>query len=280
MTTKTNIAADSKDANGGGNEANNKRKNDYSAPALEKGLDILELLAHEPNGLTLSHIANKLSRSVGQIFRMLAVLEKRGYVKTADSSDTYHLSLKMFVLSHRQTPIGQLTQAAAAEMKRLAIATEQSCHLSIYSQGKIIIIAQENSPADRGLQVRLGAEADLIDSCSGHLWLAFSQPDQRRSMLSERANFQNKHQTPINLEQQLDTIAEKGFERTASRQINGITDIGFPVFSYDGAISAALTIPFLQHIDGSQGITMDEATARLKQSAQTISEALGYFGEN
>ncbi|MFN3236074.1 MAG: IclR family transcriptional regulator, partial [Pseudomonadales bacterium] len=128
-------------------EALSKRKNDYTAPALEKGLDILELLATEPEGLTLSHIASKLSRSVGQIFRMLAVLESRGYVQTGATSDVYQLTLKLFELSHMQTPIAQLTLAASPEMKHLARVTEQSCHLSIYSQGKVIIIAQESSPA-------------------------------------------------------------------------------------------------------------------------------------
>ncbi len=261
-------------------EINHKRKNDYSAPALEKGLDILELLAEEPKGLTLSQIAAKLSRSVSQIFRMLAVLQDRGYVQAGESSDTYRLTLKMFVLSHRQTPIGQLTQAAATAMKHLALATDQSCHLSIYSQGKIIIIAQENSLSDRGLVVRLGAETDLIDSCSGHLWLAFSSQEDRLTMLTERQNTQGKHNTPADLDDRLTSISLSGYERTASRQLQGITDIGFPVFSFDGEITAALTIPFLQRIDGGQRVNIDEATEHLKLSAQAISEALGFFGDS
>lgn len=257
-----------------------KRKNDYTAPALEKGLDILELLATEPEGLTLSHIASKLSRSVGQIFRMLAVLESRGYVQTGATSDVYQLTLKLFELSHMQTPIAQLTLAASPEMKHLARVTEQSCHLSIYSQGKVIIIAQESSPADRGLNVRLGAEADLIDSCSGHLWLAFSEPDARKLMLKERATLQDKSALPEDLTERLESIASAGFERTSSRQIMGITDIGYPVFSHNGTMAASLTMPFLEHIDGSQTVSMLDATEALRRSAVQISAALGYFGDN
>ena len=44
----------------------------YSAPALEKGLDILELLAGEAEGLSQAAIAERLGRSTGEIFRMLA----------------------------------------------------------------------------------------------------------------------------------------------------------------------------------------------------------------
>ena len=42
----------------------------YSAPALEKGLDILELLAGSSPGLTQNQIAARLGRSPSELFRM------------------------------------------------------------------------------------------------------------------------------------------------------------------------------------------------------------------
>ena len=52
----------------------------YTAPALEKGLDILELLADAGEGLSQNQVAARLGRSVGEIFRMLEVLERRGWL--------------------------------------------------------------------------------------------------------------------------------------------------------------------------------------------------------
>ena len=52
----------------------------YSAPALSKGLDILELLATQPAGLKKTEIAAELGRTVNELYRMLAVLESRGFV--------------------------------------------------------------------------------------------------------------------------------------------------------------------------------------------------------
>jgi DNA-binding IclR family transcriptional regulator len=46
----------------------------YSAPALEKALDILELLAESDQPLSQSGIAESLDRSVGEIFRVLQTL--------------------------------------------------------------------------------------------------------------------------------------------------------------------------------------------------------------
>ena len=46
-------------------------KKNYSAPALDKGLDILELLALSSRSLTQAEIADHLNKSVNEIYRML-----------------------------------------------------------------------------------------------------------------------------------------------------------------------------------------------------------------
>ncbi len=51
----------------------------YPTPALEKGLDILELFASTPEGLTVSEVARRLERTVSEIFRMILCLEQRGW---------------------------------------------------------------------------------------------------------------------------------------------------------------------------------------------------------
>ena len=60
----------------------------YQAPALKKGLEILELLATSEQALTMSDISGALGRSVGEIFRMLQVLEERGDMASLASSQS------------------------------------------------------------------------------------------------------------------------------------------------------------------------------------------------
>ena len=86
----------------------------YSAPALEKGLDILELLADSAPGLTQNQIAARLGRSAGELFRMLEVLERRGYLGRSPSDGSYSLTLKLFELAHRQPPVKRLLARRAA----------------------------------------------------------------------------------------------------------------------------------------------------------------------
>src|ERR1700733_6499817 len=63
----------------------------YTAPALDKGLDILELFASEPDGLTTSQVARRLGRTVGEIFRMLVCLAERGYISQVLPDEHFQL---------------------------------------------------------------------------------------------------------------------------------------------------------------------------------------------
>ena len=53
----------------------------YRAPALDKGLDILELLAATEESLSQAEIAKALDRSPNEIYRMLDRLVRRGFVR-------------------------------------------------------------------------------------------------------------------------------------------------------------------------------------------------------
>ncbi len=102
------------------NGSTRKRK-EYSAPALEKGLDIVEALAKAPEGLTSADISERLGRPMGQLFRMLVVLQQRGYVAYQADSERYELTLKLFEIAHGLGPVRRLNLVAAPLMKQYSM---------------------------------------------------------------------------------------------------------------------------------------------------------------
>lgn len=140
---------------------------EYAAPALEKGLDILELLADQPGGLSQTEIAEGVGRSVGQIFRVLASLERRGYVTRDRQSGLYLFSMRMFDLAHRHPPLRGLIAVATGPMRDLADLVRQSCNLSVLDEGRVRVIAQVESPADFGYRVRVGATFPVETTATG-----------------------------------------------------------------------------------------------------------------
>ena len=253
-----------------------RERKKYRAPALAKGLDILELLSTEPAGLSLSGIASSLSRSVGEIFRMVVVLEDRGYVAPVAGTDRFSMTGKLLTISHGYPPVQRVTQVAGPVMRKLARLTGQSCHLVVYYEGRGIIVAQNDSPNDRGLNVKLGAEAPLTDSCSGHVLLAFADPEQRKLRLAEQPSQLRKPVSKKALNAALNNVLSRGYEHMDSAQVEGVRDIGFPVFNANGSVYSVLVVPFLNHIDGSNHMDIASVTGLLGSAATELSTELGY----
>lgn len=251
------------------------RRKQYSAPALEKGLDILELLSGEAQGLNISELAKRMGRSVGEVFRMMAVLEQRGYIQLREESDAYVLTLKMFALSHRFPPISRLSAAAVSVMKQLAHDTKQSCHVVIHYEGRGHVVAQQDAPTARILSVRLGAEAPLLDTCSGHVLLAFADDSERGRMLDKIPDTQRKPRRG-EIDKLVKRVQKRGHEIIKSGQVHGVQDIGYPVRDHSGHVIAALVIPFVAYLDDSHPVMLDEVSDLAAAAAERISSNLGF----
>ena len=251
-----------------------KRK-EYSAPALEKGLDIVEALAKEPEGMTSAEISERLGRPMGQLFRMLVVLQQRGYVAYQAESERYEMTLKLFELAHGLGPVRRLNLVAAPLMKELSREIGQSCHLVIYYAGKGHVVVQQNAPSARVLSVRLGVEVPLFDACSGHILLAFTEDADRGEML-EAIPPSHRRPSKSALKKLVERIRADGFECVPSAQIQGVQDIGYPVFDHAGRVAAALVVPFLEFLDGSHPVKIDAAQTAIEKTAQQITAGLGH----
>lgn len=214
----------------------------YSAPALEKGLDVLELLAESRVGLTQSAIAAQLGRSVSELFRMLAVLEGRGYIYRQRPEDLYYLSLRLYELAHRHPPTKRLLDVAIPEMRSLAHRSRQSCHLGVPTDdGELLIIAQVDSPESAGITVQLGRRS-LLDTASGRVLLAHQPDEVRRRWLAVEAGREDVGADQL---ARLDGIAQEGSEEITDESLEGVTDLSYPVLDFMDVAIAALTVPYL-----------------------------------
>lgn len=247
----------------------------YRAPALEKGLDILELLADRPEGLSQSEIARSLERSVGEIFRMLNCLVERGYLSIQRPSDRYILTLKLFELANRSAPLNRLLANAHSLMKELANEIQQSCHLVVVESGHGVVIAQVDSPSHIGFAVRVGTVMSLLTTASGHTLLAFQQSDDRARILARRTEIDGRGFDAPALEHVLGPIRARGYEEMESTRTRGVHDVSFPIFNHRGAAMAALTVPFIERLDMAGDNTLAATRAALGRAAQRLTAALG-----
>jgi DNA-binding IclR family transcriptional regulator len=250
----------------------------YRAPALDKGLDILELLARQPQGLTRAEIVKEMDRNASEIYRMLERLVARQYVMRSLSGDRYSLSLKLFALAHIHPPLNRLVTQAIPVMEAFARKAEQACHMGIYDQGNVLVTAQVNGPGTWSMTVRVGVHVGLVDTASGQVLLAFSDASRAQQMLNQHIALEGE--VPIEseaLNTTLRTIREQGYFERDSLQSFGVADISCPIFGPDNSALAALTCPYVRRIDRHVGPDQKTVRLLLQQAAQALSLAQGGF---
>lgn len=243
----------------------------YRAPALEKGLDILELLSRSCTPMTTSQMAATLGRSVSELFRMVLALECRGYIELApDGRDGYVLTNKLFALGISQGSARSLLETALPVMKDLARELGQSCHLVVPSGDQVVVVGRIESPMDLGFSVRVGYRRRLVDTNSGMLLYGFTSEETRVRWLPQlRAS--SDAGTIERFLQKSKVAAEQGYVQSASEFVDGITENCVPILGLNGA-TAVLNVPFINI--KSQAVSNDQVIEKLKISARKIADAL------
>lgn len=243
----------------------------YRAPALDKGLDILELLATEPSGLTRAEIVRAMDKGPSEIYRMLERLVARDYVVRSPEGDRYALSMKLFLLGTIHPPLRRLRMYAQPLMDDFAEKTLQSVHLAALDRASAVVIAQASGPADWEFRLRIGSQLSLLTTGSGETLLAF----QEEEMLHNLINHAKSGGVAISPKQvseklaQLAAINKDGFRMSESQQLMGVTDISVPTLDSHGNGFAVLTCPYIKRIDEpklDKSYASPEATLEALQS--------------
>jgi DNA-binding IclR family transcriptional regulator len=238
-------------------------------------MDIVELLADAEEGLTVSEISQRLKRRMSELFRIIVVMERRGWLQKDPETSRYNVTYHVLRVAHQGTPAQTLTSAAAPVMQDLSTRINHSCHLVVRTgiQG-LVILRQENQRRHANLSVRLGAVIELATSCSGQVLLAHLDTAVREQLLQTVPR--PRAMSRAKLQATLDKVRKRGYEIHPSTITAGVTDISYPVRGFDGQVMAALTVPYLHALDNSLPTSLDKTRRLMDEAARRISQSLGW----
>lgn len=209
----------------------------YSVPAVDKALDILELLADSSEGMSLTGIAEALGRTKQELFRVLICLQQRGYL-VRDEAQFYRLSTRLFEIGSQHASTQFLIAHAMPHMERLARQLGESCHLNIVTQNRMLVVARAEGNADVLVAVRIGANFELHRRMSGLVAMAMLADGRRRDYWKQSGE---SAATVSASEERIAAVRTRGFAHEDSPLVMGVKDCAAPVLgSNHGPGSASL----------------------------------------
>lgn len=156
-----------------------------SARVVEQACDVLLAIARDEQAPGIRGFAEALGLSKSTLQRILASLEKAGFVAFDSSRQCYVLTSRMLQLASGFHRDFNLLPLLREPMERLCAATRETVTFSVENDGYRITAFQVPSPQDLRLVTDMGHRYPLIVGATGRVLLAAMTPDRLDTVLGQ-----------------------------------------------------------------------------------------------
>jgi DNA-binding IclR family transcriptional regulator len=250
-----------------------------SVPALDRALDILELLSLSRSGLTLSELSEQLELPKNSVFRITQTLFARGYLARNSESLAFQLTGRLLRLAPPRWGSISLPAVSRDSMIALRDQTRETVQLGVPSGFGGVIIDQVEGLEPLRIVVDLGLRFALHNNAPGKLLLAFMPPAQQAAVLAEIklvATTARTITTQSQLVAECRRIVDYGYATDFAESDEGVHCVAGPIFDANQSVIAALWISGpAKRLPRSK---FRELGAQVKEATQQISRTIGELG--
>ena len=118
----------------------------YQVHSLERGLDLIEILAQGDTDQSLTDLCKKAGFNMTTAHRIMNALQSRGYVRKIPSSKKYRLSYKVFELGALATKNLSLAREADPILRELADQANLTTFLLIVDNREALCLRRIDRP--------------------------------------------------------------------------------------------------------------------------------------
>ena len=249
----------------------------YHVPNLKRGLEVFELLAKNPDGLTLPDISKISSYSKSSIFRILCTLEDCGYVAKNRDERTFRMSRKLAALGYAAFGESNIVEKSMDILRRMRDKLGETAMLGTMLDDACVMIEQSPGTQPFKFLGEIGMRIAFHASAPGKAMLAFLPKDEADRKI-KKIKFQKYNKNTIVEKRaflaELQRVKECGYAFDKGEEIEGVNCVGAPILDAHGYPVAAIWITGpRERIKTEQ---LDEVGRVVKSFADQISARLGY----
>jgi DNA-binding IclR family transcriptional regulator len=213
--------------------------------AIERALEILELLDRSARGWNISDVARKLGMPKSSAHVIMRTLESSGYVMRKPGGREYYLSLKASSLGNGFMQVLNLSDASLTHMKRLAEQTRLTAHVAVLAGQQAVYVQKVDGPGVVRFATWVGKRTNLHCTAVGKVLLAHARPDAIDRFLSRNSLARytpNTITSSAALRTELERVRELGHALDNQEEEINVRCLGVPVFNHLNNCVAALGI--------------------------------------
>ncbi len=245
--------------------------------SADRTLDIFELLAAEPHGLTIAEISDKLNVARSSMHGLVHTLAARGYL-VQDGGGRFQLGARLIQLGLNVVDRLELRSAARGSLERLVAATHDTALLVVPDHGDLLFVDKVLSDArDVRTDPRVSSRKPLHCTSLGKALLA-TLDDTSVIKVIQTVGLEPATRHSITNEEKLlaDLAATRarGYSVDQQEALLGVFCVGAPVRDHTGHPMAAVSLSTIKEF-----FDPDRTGPLVTAAAVEISHAMGWRGD-
>ena len=266
---------------------------DGPAPALRRGLAVLQLLAARPSPVSASAIARDLGLPRSTTYELLTELAAAGFAIHLPGERRWGLGLSAFEIGSAYLRGEPLERIGRPVIARLSAATSTTAHLGVLHGAEMLYLGKERrSGGLLTLVTEVGVRLPAALTATGLSILAHLPADQVRAVFPDRTSFVLRTgrgpETLPPLRRDLAAVRRRGWAVEDGLVSAGTASVAAAVFDHHARPIAALGVTFAHRCADSTGpdahrqagtdcchSDFAEVADPVRRSAQELTAAIG-----
>lgn len=254
----------------------------YRVQVLDRAIDVLECFSFSRRELSLADIieATGLNRSTAR--RLVAILERRGFLQEDPLTRRYRLGLRLFEMGGIVSSSFSLRRAATQPLRDLEKQLTATVLLAVRSEDQFVIVDKREGGNMVWMPSEVGMTRALTHGPIGRVFVASLSDDAITRLLDSCPLVRSTEHSitdPDTFRAEVAKTSRLGYAMDVEEVVEGIMGIAAPVRNAAGDVVAAVCIglPATKQDDAGYIAT---AIDRLRLASEEISKNLGYDGSS
>lgn len=251
-----------------------------AAPALARGLEILNFLAARDGEASFGELHRHLEVTKSTVSRLLGELIARNYVARSSDNNRYRLGNQLLALGYIAGERMELRRDAHPFLIELADRCKESVELTVLDGDEILCILKVDSPQAVILRMGAGIRYPINTSAIGKVWLAHMSDGAFADHLGTHGLERRTERTetdPARLQEMFQRLFHDGYTTDVQEWRPGVVRVAAPVYDHGRQIVGALSVaaPDFRITE----TMLHELGAMTRDAALRICGHLGFMGD-
>ena len=253
-----------------------RERSEYSVQAVTNAIRILEALGEAEHEQSIPELCTKLDLTKSNVNKLLATLERFGYIDSNKYTGNFRLGVKTFQISQAYINKLSLTEIALPLQKELRDKVNESVYISVLRKDNIVYLSVVETDAPVRVMPRIGNVGSAYATATGKIQLAYQEEREVETLYAEpfAAYTENTIRTMDVLLKELAVIREQGYALDNEEYEMGVRCLAAPIKNFMGNVIAGISIS--SPIERMSEARVEEIAPLLLSVAHKLSTKFGY----